>query len=181
MFKLIKTLIGVGLMHGLLVSVCCAAPEFAGVLKSAGKTYLALRTEGGTMNGWREVGESVGEYKIISYDEARDVVVLSRAGTTVEVRLNGARVESKPTLALVEEMARGGNEAVQTMLADARKLDERRANTASEVAEAESRSARDPQAAGRLPELRRKLKIEEDNMAYFLHSVVKSQSPPAKP
>src|SRR5690349_12464874 len=103
MYPLLKALIGVGLMHALLASICFAAPEFSGVLKSAGKTYLALRPEGGTVSGWREVGESMGGYKIISYDEARDVVVLSRAGTMVEVKLKGSRVESKPTLALIEE------------------------------------------------------------------------------
>src|SRR5687768_9100175 len=105
--KLTRMLMAGCLAHAFLAVVCWSTPEFSGVLKSAGKTYLALRLEGVAASGWREVGESFGEYKIISYDDAHDVVVLSRAGNLVEVRLKGARVESKPTLALIEEMARG--------------------------------------------------------------------------
>ena len=179
--KRIRTLIGGCLVLGILVTICWSAPEFSGVLKSAGKTYLSFRPEGGAASGWREVGESFGEYKIVSYDEANDMVVLSRAGTLLEVRLKGARVESKPTLALIEEMAKGGNQAVQKMVSLAKILDERRAKTASDVAVLESRATSDQKAAERLPELRRKLKIEEDNMAYYLHNVVKSLSGPAKP
>ena len=156
------------------VAICRAAPELAGVLTSGGKTFLALRAAEGKPSTWHQVGEQFGEYLVASFDPSVDAVTLTNGGAQTVIRLKGAKVDPKPTVELVEQLARDGDMELRRLLPELKILENRRATTAADLADLQLRSASDPNAAKRVEEVRRKLRIEEDSIGFFLSRVVRS-------
>ncbi len=157
----------------LIVTSCVfAGPEFSGILTLGGKTYLGLRDDDGKPFEWRAVGEEVGEFRVTSYEDSTETVTLTRGGSAIKLRLKGAAVESLPTVGLVERLALSGDTKLEKLLPNLKKLEGLRDKTLSAIAEVESRGASEEKAWDQLSGLRRKLKIEEDNLEYFVRDIV---------
>ena len=172
--NILRALLVVSLLAFGPISVWGADPEFAGVLTSGGKTVLALRDDTSKPSTWHQIGERFGKYLVSSYDPVIDAVTLTHDGGRAVVYLKGARVDPQPTVALVEQLAREGDGELQKLLPDLKLLENRRVKTAVELDDLLRRSVSDPNAAQRAEETRRRLKIEEDSVSFFLSRVVRS-------
>jgi hypothetical protein len=132
-------------------SVCFASPKFVGVLTSNGVTYIAVRDDSSANAIWVGIGQSVGEYRIVSYDPKKEILSVVRDSAALEVPLMTASVQPAPVLALIERLVENGDTELASALDSLRTLDERRKKTAAELSELETRAVSDPAANERLP------------------------------
>ncbi len=169
--KIVKSLLCVVVLS-IWTTAATSAPVFSGIFTSGGTTYLGLREDPAKPFMWVAVGGRLGEFRVVSYDDNAEKVVLQRGDAVVELRLKSSAVESTPTVELVERLAREGDVEMQKLLPGLRKLDERRADTVAELAALERRAATDESVREELKAVRRKHQIEDDNLRYLLRSVL---------
>jgi hypothetical protein len=150
---------------------CFGSPEFVGVLASSGATYVAMRADPASSVTWVPIGGSVGEYRVVSYDPRREVIVLLRGRTEIEVPLKSASVQSASTLALLQDLVRNGDVGLISSLESLRMLDARRNTTAAELADLIARAASDPSLNERVSDARKRLRIEESNLERFYQAL----------
>jgi len=89
-----------------------AAPELRGVLISGADQRFALALPGGARTGWAGVGESFEGWKLASYSQADEALVLKKDGRNVTIKLASSKVgaaDVKATIADAEEVFRKMN------------------------------------------------------------------------
>jgi hypothetical protein len=156
-------------LAALLTNACSAPPEFDGVMVSQGTTYFALREEPAHASKWIELGGSVGNYVLKSYDTLKESLSLTRNGTNIEVMLKIEAVRSGPTIELLKAVITKGDATRHVELQALEMLETRRNDTAHKLADWETRLLKDPDSAkaDMVVNLRRKLELEEANLEYY--------------
>ena len=89
-----------------------APPELRGVLISGADQRFALTLPGGARTAWAGVGESYEGWKLASYNQADETLVVKKNGQEVSVRLASSKVgtaDNKATIADAEEVFRKMN------------------------------------------------------------------------
>ena len=153
-------------------SVSLAAPEFVGVLVSQGVTHIAMRSDSTGDTHWVKIGDFMGEYRVRSYDPKKETLSLQRGEAEIELALKSASVQSAPTLTLLESLVKAGDKNLEGALQQARQLEDRRNNTAAELADLEIRAAKEPSRSETVKQMQRKLKIEEANLEFLYQSLL---------
>jgi hypothetical protein len=150
-----------------------ADPEFVGMLSSNGNTYVAVRADAGATPTWVNVGGRVGSYEVISYNAARETVLLRANGRDIEVRLKTAAVQPMPPMDVLKQLAAGKPE-LEKLLENARTLEARVRDTAAEIAREEAKVAKGLNDFGAsVKELHRKHQIEESHLSYYVEALTK--------
>ena len=89
-----------------------APPELRGVLISGADQRFALTLPGGAHTAWAGIGESFEGWKLGSYNQADETLVVKKNGQEVSVRLASSKVgtaDNKATIADAEEVFRKMN------------------------------------------------------------------------
>ena len=150
-----------------LASVCFGSPEFIGVLVSQGVTHLAVRGESQGRMHWVKIGEEFDGYRLKLYDSQRELLILQRGDSEVQVALKSAAVQPAPTRVLLESLVKAGDANLRAALDQAKQLEDRRDETAKRLSKLEAQTGSQVERVSVVNEVRRKLKIEEDNLEFF--------------
>jgi hypothetical protein len=89
-----------------------APPELRGVLISGADQRFALTLPGGARTGWVGIGESFEGWKLASYNQTDDALVVTKGGQKVSIKLASSKVgaaDVKATIADAEEVFRKMN------------------------------------------------------------------------
>jgi hypothetical protein len=89
-----------------------APPELRGVLISGGDQRFALTLPGGARTAWAGIGESFEGWKLASYNQANETLVVKKDGQEVSIKLASSKVgaaDNKATIADAEEVFRKMN------------------------------------------------------------------------
>jgi len=87
-------------------------PELRGVLISGADQRFALTLPGGARTAWAGVGESYEGWKLASYNQADETLVVKKDGQEVSIKLASSKVgaaDNKATIADAEEVFRKMN------------------------------------------------------------------------
>ena len=87
-------------------------PELRGVLISGADQRFALTLPGGARTAWAGVGESYEGWKLASYNQADETLVVKKDGREVSIKLASSKVgaaDNKATIADAEEVFRKMN------------------------------------------------------------------------
>ncbi len=85
--------------------------EFAGILVTSEKTLFRLMDKSGVASpAWVTLGQTFADYKIKSYDAARDVLTLAKSDALIEVRLRDANVQPDSTIVIGGMVTMAGGE-----------------------------------------------------------------------
>jgi len=161
----------------LMVSPATAAPELVGFFATGSKAFVGLRDGPSGSFAWRSVGERFGEYEVVSFDLNAETVRLLQGTTITNLKLKASRVESAPTVSLVEQLAKNGDSEMQKFLPGLRTLDARRAQAVAELSDLEIRAASDERTRQRITDLRRNISLQEKHLDFLLQAVVRSKKP----
>jgi hypothetical protein len=89
-----------------------APPELRGVLISGSDQRFALTLPGGARTAWAGIGESFEGWKLASYNQADETLVVKKDGQEVSIKLASSKVgaaDNKATIADAEEVFRKMN------------------------------------------------------------------------
>jgi len=89
-----------------------APPELRGVLISGADQRFALTLPGGARTAWAGIGESFEGWKLASYNQADETLVVKKDGREVSIKLASSKVgaaDNKATIADAEEVFRKMN------------------------------------------------------------------------
>jgi uncharacterized protein len=87
-------------------------PELRGVLISGADQRFALTLPGGARTAWAGIGESFEGWKLASYNQADETLVVKKDGQEVSIKLASSKVgaaDNKATIADAEEVFRKMN------------------------------------------------------------------------
>jgi len=172
--------IPIALASVMMMSPATAAPELVGFFATGNQAFVGLRDSSNTSFAWHSVGERFGEYEVVSFDMNTETVQLKQGTTITHLKLKASRVESAPTVSLVEQLANNGNLEMRKMLPGLRTMEARLANSVAELSDLEARAFRDEEARLKIPNLRRNIELQEKHLGFLLRAVVRSKKPVAE-